>query len=175
MIILHSFAVDVWCVCLTNVLIIRKKMRAFWIFAICLTVAYIIYYAVTIVRDLYGKPGEKKSDEETFEVASSDDEQEEASISVAESETGFSIGDETFETSIAPDESADGEESEADREKNSEAAFAKRKAQAESEMEDTQPCFSDSYDHENLRMALMTKGISGSRPALKWESKIDRL
>lgn len=150
-------------------------MRAFWIFAICLTVAYIIYYAVNIVRDLYGKPGEKKSDEETFEVASSDDEQEEASVSVAESETGFSIGDETFETSIAPDESADGEESEADREKNSEAAFAKRKAQFESEMEETQPCFSDSYDHENLRMALMNKGISGSRPALKWESKIDRL
>ncbi len=150
-------------------------MRAFWIFAICLTVAYIIYYAVTIVRDLYGKPGEKKSDEETFEVASSDDEQEEASVSVAESETGFSIGDESYETSIAPDESADGEESEADKERDADAAFERRKAQAESEMEDTQPCFSDSYDHENLRMALMNKGISGSRPALKWESKIDRL
>lgn len=92
-------------------------MRAFWVFAICLTVAYIIYYAVTIVRDLYGKPGEKKSNEETFEVASLDDDPEETGVSVAESETGFSIGDENYETSIAPDESTDDKESEADREK----------------------------------------------------------
>lgn len=83
-------------------------MRAFWIFAICLTVAYIIYYAVTIVRDLYGKPGEKRSDEETFEVVPSDDDPEEMSVSVAESDTGFSIGDETFETNIIPEESGDG-------------------------------------------------------------------
>lgn len=30
-------------------------MKSYWIFAIILTVAYVIYYAVNIARDLYGK------------------------------------------------------------------------------------------------------------------------
>lgn len=150
-------------------------MSAFWVFAICLTVAYIIYYAVTVARDLYGKQGEKKSDEETFEVASSDDDAEEAGVSVSENEAGFRIGDETFETSLASGESGGGTESAADRERDTDAAFERRKAQAESAMEETQPCFSDTYEHEELRMALVNRGLSGSRPALKWESKIDRL
>lgn len=34
-------------------------MKAYFIFAIALTVAYIIYYAVMIARDLYGKNEEK--------------------------------------------------------------------------------------------------------------------
>lgn len=149
-------------------------MKAYWIFAIILTVVYAIYYAVNIVRDLYGKPGEKKSDEETFEVDSAD-EQEDMSVHVAESDTGFSIGDETFETNIIPDESAEGKESEADRERQAQAEFERKKAQMESVMEETRPCLSDAYDQENLRLALVNKGISGNRPALKWTSSIDRL
>lgn len=153
----------------------HNNMRAFWIFAICLTVAYIIYYAVTIVRDLYGKPGEKRSDEETFEVVPSDDDPEEMSVSVAESDTGFSIGDETFKTNIIPEDSGDGKESEADREQQAQAEFERKKAQFESVMEETRPCLSDAYDQENLRLALVNKGISGNRPVLKWTSAIDRL
>ena len=43
-------------------------MRAFWIFAVALTVAYIIYYCVIIAKDL-AKPREQvSSDEETFDV-----------------------------------------------------------------------------------------------------------
>lgn len=34
-------------------------MKAYFIFAIALTVAYIIYYAAMIARDLYGKNGGK--------------------------------------------------------------------------------------------------------------------
>lgn len=34
-------------------------MKAYFIFAIALTVAYIIYYAVMIARDLYGKKRRK--------------------------------------------------------------------------------------------------------------------
>ena len=42
-------------------------MSAFWIFAVALTVAYIIYYCVIIAKDL-AKPREQvSSDEETFE------------------------------------------------------------------------------------------------------------
>ena len=57
-------------------------MKAYFIFAIALTVAYIIYYAVMIARDLYGKNGEKiKSGEEEFDVSDFD---EEESVSVVE-------------------------------------------------------------------------------------------
>lgn len=40
------------------------------IFAISLTIAYVIYYAVMITRDLYGKKEENKSNEEVFDVSS---------------------------------------------------------------------------------------------------------
>lgn len=44
-------------------------MSAFWTFATCLTVAYIIYYSVIVWRDL-SKPKEQVySSEETFEMA----------------------------------------------------------------------------------------------------------
>ena len=61
-------------------------MKAYFIFAIALTVAYIIYYAVMIARDLYGKNGEKiKSGEEEFDVSDFD---EEESVSVVENDKG---------------------------------------------------------------------------------------
>lgn len=149
-------------------------MRAYWIFAVCLTVVYIIYYAVNIVRDLYGKKDEKPSGEEFFEVDSVD-EQEESGVHVCESERGFSIGSETFETNIASEERADDRETDAEREKRAQAEFERKKAQMESEMETARPCLSDAYDQEALRMALVNKGISGCRPALKWTSSIDCL
>lgn len=44
-------------------------MSPFVIFVIVLTVIYIIYYAVMITRDLYGKKEEHKSQEEVFDVS----------------------------------------------------------------------------------------------------------
>ena len=71
-------------------------MKAYFIFAIALTVAYIIYYAVMVARDLYGKNGEKiKSGEEEFDVSDFD---EEESVSVVENDKGFNIGDNEYET-----------------------------------------------------------------------------
>lgn len=71
-------------------------MKAYFIFAIALTVAYIIYYAVMIARDLYDKNGEKiKSGEEEFDVSDFD---EEESVSVVENDKGFNIGDNEYET-----------------------------------------------------------------------------
>ena len=71
-------------------------MKAYFIFAIALTVAYIIYYAVMIARDLYGKNGEKiRSGEEEFDVSDFD---EEESVCVVENDKGFNIGDNEYET-----------------------------------------------------------------------------
>ena len=43
-------------------------MKSYWIFATILTVAYVIYYAVNIARDLYRKKGQGGKDEEIFEL-----------------------------------------------------------------------------------------------------------
>lgn len=48
-------------------------MNAFWIFAIILTIGYIIYYAVIIMQEMYGKKDEVKTDEEDFDVPVNDE------------------------------------------------------------------------------------------------------
>lgn len=57
-------------------------MSPFVIFVIVLTIIYIIYYAVMITRDLYGKKEDHKTQEEVFDV--SDMVEEEAAVSVHE-------------------------------------------------------------------------------------------
>ena len=73
-------------------------MGSYFIFAIVLTVLYVIYYAVNIARDLYGKKESGKTDEEVFDLGLVDATEE--SISVSENETGFSIGSERMEDSV---------------------------------------------------------------------------
>ena len=64
------------------------------IFAISLTITYVIYYAVMITRDLYGKKEENKSNEEVFDVSNITE--EEAAVAVNESDGGFSIANEQY-------------------------------------------------------------------------------
>ena len=64
-------------------------MRSYFIFAIVLTVAYLIYYAVIIMQDLYGKRRTGKTEEEVFDLGTLEDEE---SVAVSESETGFRVG-----------------------------------------------------------------------------------
>ena len=71
-------------------------MKSFVIFAIVVTVIYVIYYTVIIVQDLYGKPKDEKSQDESFDVSDMTDEEE--SIAVSESDGGFSVGDNQYET-----------------------------------------------------------------------------
>ena len=56
-------------------------MSPFVIFVIVLTIIYIIYYAVMITRDLYGKKEDHKTQEEVFDV--SDMVEEEATMALA--------------------------------------------------------------------------------------------
>ena len=74
-------------------------MSAFWIFAVALTVAYIIYYCVIIAKDL-AKPREQvSSDEETFELA---DTAPEPSKVVAMTDKGFQVQDGQIVAVTAP-------------------------------------------------------------------------
>ena len=72
-------------------------MSPFVIFAISLTIAYVIYYAVMITRDLYGKKEENKSNEEVFDVSNITE--EEAAVAVNENNGGFSIANKQYDTS----------------------------------------------------------------------------
>ena len=72
-------------------------MSPFLIFAISLTIAYAIYYAVMITRDLYGKKEESKSNEEVFDVSNITE--EETAVAVNESDGGFSIANKQYDTS----------------------------------------------------------------------------
>ena len=56
------------------------------IFALVLTIAYAIYYAVVIAKDLQGKKGRTHSTEEVFDLA---DMEEEESVQVSESGDSF--------------------------------------------------------------------------------------
>lgn len=80
-------------------------MSSFLIFAISLTIAYAIYYAVMITRDLYGKKEEAKSNEEVFDISNITE--EEAAVAVNESDGGFSVADKQYDTVFQDDTSYD--------------------------------------------------------------------
>lgn len=65
-------------------------MSSFYVFAIVLTVLYILYYVVCVVYDLYYKPKEtkNKSDVEEFHVGEDEAETEESPKEVIEDPSG---------------------------------------------------------------------------------------
>ena len=73
-------------------------MKSYFIFTIVLTVAYLVYYAVIILQDLYAKKGNGKPEEEVFDLGAPEDEQ---SVCVTERDTGFNVGNEKYETDVA--------------------------------------------------------------------------
>ena len=151
-------------------------MKSYYIFAIVLTVVYLIYYAVVIVQDLYGKKGTGKTDEEVFDLGAPDDNGEE-SVDVTESETGFSVGGEGYETEAAPTAlPVPQEETVPD---NGEAAVAEKferlKVRAEERMEDTVSYLSDARTADEMYKAMLSKGRLDNRPEMAWNPLKDRL
>lgn len=64
-------------------------MSPFMIFALVLTIAYVLYYAVVVAKDLQGKKGIVNSTEEVFDL---DDMEEEESVEVSETADSFQVG-----------------------------------------------------------------------------------
>lgn len=141
-------------------------MKSYLIFAIVLTVAYIIYYAVNIARDLYGKKSRGGTEEEVFEL-DPDDGQE--SVTVTESETGFNVGTEKYETAFeGSGASVQDGPAEADME-SAEERFARIKAEAEAKMEDSTPYLSDGFTPDDMYRAMICGGRLENRPAMDWK------
>lgn len=150
-------------------------MKSYFIFTIVLTVAYIVYYAVVIVQDLYGKKGTGKTDEEVFDLGAPE---EEESVTVTESDTGFNVGNEQYETENVPAASPVTPET-ADAAAHGVAVVAEKlarlKAKAEEQMEETVPYLSDAYTTDELYKAMIAGGKTDNRPELEWKPLKDHL
>ena len=127
-------------------------MSPFVIFVIVLTIIYIIYYAVMITRDLYGKKEDHKTQEEVFDV--SDMVEEEAAVSDDENE--------------APS-STDGESGDAKSEKQSPKNVAENLAHKfEKKSDEIQPSMSDGMYADDFYQTLLN-GNRTNRPQIKIE------
>ncbi|MDO5419948.1 MAG: hypothetical protein Q4F50_07790 [Bacteroides sp.] len=149
-------------------------MKSYFIFAIALTVAYVIYYAVIIVQDLYGKKSSEKTEEEVFDLGGP--EEQEKSVDVTENETGFSVGGEKYETEIQPTTSP---ETEAENKEQEETAarerFERMKAKAEERMEETVPYLSDARTAEEMYKSMIARGRMENRPDMEWQPVKNKL
>lgn len=150
-------------------------MKSYFIFAIVVTVVYLIYYAVIIVQDLYGKKGTDKPDEEVFDLGETDDEE---SVTVTESENGFSVGGEEYETETETtvlSEEPEAKPEQKNTEESAEEKMERLKAQAEERMEDTVPYLSDARTADEMYKAMLAKGKLDNRPEMVWKPIKDRL
>lgn len=91
------------------------------IFALVLTIAYAIYYAVVIAKDLQGKKGRTNSTEEVFDLEDMEDEE---SVEVSEAGDGFQVGN-AGERPMIPSESEVNDPSEKTKETPRNAAETK--------------------------------------------------
>lgn len=139
-------------------------MSAYFIFIIVLTVVYILYYSIVIVQDLYGKKDEATTSEEIIDVSSMDDDNE--SVAVVESDNGFSIGDNDYETHV----DVIREESEQPIQSDEDSASRLKSALAnmEANMEHTEVTMSHPADAETVRMAIAAGGKLPKNAEMEW-------
>lgn len=151
-------------------------MKAYNIYAIALTVAFVIYYAVMIARDLTGKNGDKgkKSGEEEFDVSGF---KEEESVSVEENERGFNIGGNEYETRYAGETHDVNPADNSGKDKNGQDIMEALDRKIRANTEETHVTFSDPKNADELCRLMMEHGISGpkSERAVTVKNSIDEL
>ena len=140
-------------------------MRSYFIFAIVLTVAYLIYYAVIIMQDLYGKRRTGKTEEEVFDLGTLEDEE---SVAVSESETGFRVGNEQYDTETASGGDSATDQKPADKKPET-------KETPEEKMEETTPYLSDGFSADEMYKAMLSRGKLENRPEMAWKPIKDKL
>ena len=131
-------------------------MKSFVIFAIVVTIIYVIYYTVIIVQDLYGKPKDEKSQGESFDV----------------SDGGFSVGDNQYETAYEEKQLAEPtEEAAATAEESKPHVLEKIQSAIEKKMEEVNTTYSDPMYSEELNNTIIARGLRhNGRDMVKVES-----
>ena len=142
-------------------------MKSFVIFAIVVTIIYVIYYTVIIVQDLYGKPKDEKSQGESFDVSDMTE-----SIAVSESDGGFSVGDNQYETAYEEKQLAEPtEEAAATAEESKPHVLEKIQSAIEKKMEEVNTTYSDPMYSEELNNTIIARGLRhNGRDMVKVES-----
>lgn len=148
-------------------------MKSYFIFAVVLTVAYILYYVVVIAQELYGKKKDGKPEEEVFDIDSGEEEEE--SITVTESDTGFNVGGEQYETEHGGSVEDEAAPEPSPPEETPAMKLERLKAKAEERMEETEPYLSDAYSAEDMYKAMVSGGRLENRPAMFWNPLKDKL
>ena len=111
-------------------------MTPYAIFAIALTIAYIIYYGYNISKDIYGKKGENKDSVEEFEVGPVAGGEEIVATPVREMDGGFTLGDSAI---LHVDVTDTPQGSDAEPDKHSELGDSLEDADIQSEGGKTEP------------------------------------
>ena len=94
---------------------------------------------------------------------------------MTESDTGFNVGSEQYETEYH-DSAANEEAPEpAPPEETAAMRLARMKAKAEERMEETEPYLSDTYSAEDMYKAMVSGGHLENRPAMVWNPLKDKL
>ena len=135
-------------------------MKAYFIFALVLTAAYIVYYAIVIAKDLHGNDDKKKSDEEEFDVSEFNAEE---SVSVVENAKGFNIGDNEYETHYVDEAQTVSENNSTDSEKPKQNVVEALNNKVKANMEEAQVTFSNPYNSADLYKLMMEKGLANPK------------
>lgn len=149
-------------------------MRPYYIFVIILIVVYLVYYAVNILIDLYGKKDEGKKEVEVFDIEGEDDDLPEETVRVSESEHGFSVGDNSYETATDPTAERAIEEETKEDTASKKSVAEELTARAAEKMERTSSTFSNTCNAEELNNLLLCKGVNNGEKK-DWEIYRDRL
>lgn len=130
-------------------------MSAFIIYAIVLTLAYIIYYSAMITKDAYARKDQTSDISETFDVGDMNGRIE--SVTVNESKHGFYLGDEIADEEELTDVTADDQETidESDSESDAPSQAEQHAESAEAMMEEIDPEFSDYFEPDEFDLVLL--------------------
>ena len=146
-------------------------MSSYFIFAIALTVAYIIYFAVMIMQDLYGKKKDGKNDVEEFSVIDDPDE----GVQVSESDSGFSIGEEDYTTEYLEQENAQTVDDNQKASSDTPSPVAEIKSKIDESMDTVESFMSNPCTDEQLQLALINGGHIDDKTELDWKKVINEL
>lgn len=137
-----------------------KSMKAYFIFVLVLTAAYIVYYVIVIAKDLHGNSDKKKSDEEEFDVSEFNAEE---SVSVVENAKGFNIGDNEYETHYVDEAQTVSENNSTDSENPKQNVVEALNNKVKANMEEAQVTFSNPYNSADLYKLMMEKGLANPK------------
>lgn len=148
-------------------------MGSYFIFALVLTVLYIVYFAVNIIRDLYGKKGTEKTDEEVFDLGPMDSTEESVEVSRtrpgSKSEMKHTARRLYLPLRLPPKTATPG------KRWNSQGSARTAESQGRGTDGKGRTYLSDGFTDEEMYKAMISKGRLDNRPSLKWRPVKDKL